>query len=600
MVKRDKFQVILEKCTEQLQKGGSLEECLSQYPEHRERLEPLLRLALRISAIEKAKPSDEFVDTSKARILSKIQQSAAESDTAQRKSRAFTDYIADMIKDAFRPPVSLRKYALPVGIVAVLAIILSVGQMFYFRPSAVLAAPCTLNVFTGNVEVQMPGTDEWLAGANRMVLEEGTSIRTQDSSHAILTFYAGSTSIKLEPSTEIIVQQLNGDEEEKNITVMQITGKTWSFVSPSESGGTVYRVDTPSASAIAQGTLFTVEIDNEGSTTIATTEGKVKVKAQDSEVIVASLQKVKVKSGEEPPEPVAVTPPLTEITISANKGIAASITDPNGSSTGVLEDGFTYNQITGSQSVLYSDGPQVITIPEPENGEYVLILSCDAPGSTKLNVLISSDDKEVYKFRVTLPASEQNLWLIHLDVSVEDGAVTDASVHDVESLNVENVDNIVTVSPTVEEQEKAKSQSDKKKDSEDKENKGKKKDDGDVETETEEEKDNRGQDKQDEDKGNQGQGQQDEDKGNKGQDKKDEDKGNQGQDKQDEDKDNKGQEKKDEDNANTPGNSGSESEDKNNKGQDKKDNKEDKDNKGNNNSGENESNNQKDKDKTNK
>ncbi|MFC1901226.1 FecR domain-containing protein, partial [Chloroflexota bacterium] len=506
-MKKSSFQIILEQCIEQLQKGSSLEDCLSQYPEHREKLEPLLRTAFRLNALEETKPSDEFITASKARVLNRIREVPVESRTARQRQNSLLDTLSNLVRDFIRYPVSLRRYAVPVAVALIIVAVVSVGQLFYFRPSTSLAAPCTLNVFTGNVEIREPGTDEWQYGTNRMVLEAGTVIKTQESSHAILTFFTGSASIKLEPATELVIQQLDNGDGAKTITLTQNTGKTWSFVGPSESPETMYKVDTPSASALAAGTLFTVEVDDDGATTVVTTEGKVKVKAQDSEVLLSSMQKVKVKRGEAVPAPSSIFPPGTEIIISADSGVAASITDPSGSSTGNLESGFSYNQITGSQSIVYSDGPQIITIPEPVSGQYILLLSCEAPGTNKFSIKITSDDKEVVKYSVSLPENEQQLWLIHLNISVSNGVVENAEVGEIEVLKNKDIDDVVTVSPSIAEQEKAKSESEKKKDKEqdkkDKENKG---------------RDNEGEDEEDRDGQSQGKPDDKEDKDNKGQD----------------------------------------------------------------------------------
>ncbi|MFC2069972.1 FecR domain-containing protein [Chloroflexota bacterium] len=561
-MKQGDFKIILEQCIEKLRQGGSVEECLLVYPEYREKLEPLLSMVLRLSSIEEIKPSQEFITDSKVRLLNRIRRISAESQTAQQKQRSLIRTLPNLVSDFFQYPVSLKRHILPVAVALVLIMLVSIGQLFYFRPSITMAAPCTLNVFTGNVEVQVPGTDEWQYGTNQMILEMGTVIKTYESSHAILTFFTGSTSIKLEPATEVVIQQLDNGDETDTIVLLQNTGKTWSFVGSSDSAEINYQVKTPAATASAMGTLFTVEVDDEGSTIVATTEGTVSVTTQNDEVLLSNSQKVRVKPGEALPAPSPISPPVTEISISIDNGGGASITDPNSSSTGTLESGFSYNQITGSQSIVAPDGPRIITIPEPVNGEYILLLSCEAPGKTGFNILITSDNKEIFRYDGSFLTGNQKLWLVHLDLFVENGIVLDAAVNEVEALVSRSIDDIVTVSPHIGEQEKEKGKSKPEKEKEypdknDKQEKDKDSDEYYVDIEGE---DNRGQGKKDKnEEDNKGQDQKDKnEEDNKGQgqkDKDEEDKGNQSQDKSDDkenkdspaDKDNNGQGKKDDD-----------------------------------------------------
>ncbi|MFC1921039.1 FecR domain-containing protein [Chloroflexota bacterium] len=533
---RSDFKIILEQCIERLRQGSSIEVCLSEYPEYREKLEPLLHMVLRLSAFEEVQPSPEFMASSKERVLDRIRQIKAESQNAERNQISFIQNIYNRVSEFFQYPVSLKSYIVPASVVTILAILVSVGQFLYIRPSAILAAPCILNVFSGNVEIRAPDADEWLHGTNRMILEAGTVIKTQESSHAILTFFSGSTSVKLEPETEVIIQQLDKSDEIQTIALLQNDGKTWSFVGSSASGEINYQVNTSSASAIAMGTLFTVEIDDDGSTVVATTEGEVKVTAEDSQVLLGKLQKVTVKSGEALPSPSSIYPPVTAVTIFVENGIATSITDPNGFSTGNLESGIFYNQIIGSQSILSSEGPQVITIPEPVNGEYLLLLSCKAPGVTGFDISITSDDKEVFRYNGSFLTSQQKLWLVYLDMFVEDGIITGAAVDEVEALRNENVDEIITVSPSVKEQEKAKSESAKNKELPEK--KEKQENDKGQEADDNTGGDNTGKDQNQKDKDNGNKDNQSQDKSNNG------NKDNQSQDKSNnENKDNQSQDK---------------------------------------------------------
>lgn len=61
--------------------------------------------------------------------------------------------------------------------------------------------------------------------------------------------------------------------------------------------GTHYEIQTPSASAMAQGTSFTVEVDEAGSTLVQVSEGSIAVTAQEEEVSVPPGYETMVESG---------------------------------------------------------------------------------------------------------------------------------------------------------------------------------------------------------------------------------------------------------------------------------------------------------------
>jgi len=57
----NKFEDILVQCIEDIKAGrSSIEECLDRYPSFRERLEPLLRIAVGIREMPDVRPSTAF------------------------------------------------------------------------------------------------------------------------------------------------------------------------------------------------------------------------------------------------------------------------------------------------------------------------------------------------------------------------------------------------------------------------------------------------------------------------------------------------------------------------------------------------------------
>ena len=181
-----------------------------------------------------------------------------------------------------------------------------------------------------------------------MILETGTQVKTEVNSHALVVFDDGST-ITLEPETILEITRLETNEDGSPIIILsQIIGRTWSSVVDMTGDDSRYEIDTPSATAVVHGTLFTTEVTGEGETTVSTTEGLVSVTADDEEVFVAANQQTKVFMGKKPSKPQNIPEPDSEISIIITGLVTGSLIDPTGSSTGKLSDGTEFNQIPGS------------------------------------------------------------------------------------------------------------------------------------------------------------------------------------------------------------------------------------------------------------
>ena len=137
-----------------------------------------------------------------------------------------------------------------------------------------------------------------------MILGSGSRIKTDSNSHALLTFFDGST-MKLEPEAAIEIKEIKySKQHDTGITVKQLSGVTWSHVSKSPGPGSHFRVETPSAEITVLGTAFTVEVDESGTTKVAATEGSVTVSAQKQEIRLAANQQTSIDVGSVPALPV--------------------------------------------------------------------------------------------------------------------------------------------------------------------------------------------------------------------------------------------------------------------------------------------------------
>ncbi|MFC2020117.1 FecR domain-containing protein, partial [Chloroflexota bacterium] len=424
---RAKLSRVLDECIERIGKGESLEACLAEYPDLRERLEPLLHIALSVSALPKAEPSKEFRKASKARLMARIRQESAEAG----QKTAILDELVTGWQRLWQAISGARKIAIPVTVAVLVALTLFV-RLDFLSPYPVTASECTLSILGGGVEIQKPGLRDWRQGTDGITLAVGTRVKTALDSHALLTFFDGST-IKLETNTEVEIRQIeHSDDQSTTVVMKQWLGRTWSQVAERADSGSYYQIETPTASAIAYGTLFTTEVDVAGFTTVATTEGLVGVLAKGEEVLVPPDHQTLIGVGIAPSEPAITPSPQVEIVISIDMPGVGSVSDPNGSSTGYLPDGFAYNQITGSQSSSPAEGTQVITIPQPVTGEYTLALRYLTSGTAKFTIQGKSADEVVFEYTGTHESKNKSDWLINLDLKVDDGFIVDSDISEVE------------------------------------------------------------------------------------------------------------------------------------------------------------------------
>jgi len=73
-----KFEDVLTQCVEDIKAGrASIEDCLARYPSLRERLEPLLKIALAIGEPPDVKPSPDFKLKARVRLMEQIHEKGA-------------------------------------------------------------------------------------------------------------------------------------------------------------------------------------------------------------------------------------------------------------------------------------------------------------------------------------------------------------------------------------------------------------------------------------------------------------------------------------------------------------------------------------------
>jgi len=111
----DNLDALLDECIDRINRGQSLEECLARYPEHAERLEPLLRSILDIRATCSPMPSPAAKAAARRRL-----HAALHNDNSKRRSK--------MNRRAFALPFGRPKAWVAIAAVALLAIIAGISS----------------------------------------------------------------------------------------------------------------------------------------------------------------------------------------------------------------------------------------------------------------------------------------------------------------------------------------------------------------------------------------------------------------------------------------------------------------------------------------
>ncbi len=196
---------ILDECIEQIRNGETIENCLAQYPDVREKLEPLLEIARSIPSLPAVTPSDEYRRVSKARLMLRIARDSSQANPIKsgRGVPLFND-IALSWQRVWNTNTMVRRVTVPVTLLLLITLIAHLFGVFsLLSPQpALTASQSTLSILSGSVEVQNPGVDTWQQGTDGMAISVCTRVKTTPDSHALITFFEAST-IKLEPNTDV-------------------------------------------------------------------------------------------------------------------------------------------------------------------------------------------------------------------------------------------------------------------------------------------------------------------------------------------------------------------------------------------------------------
>ena len=307
---RSKQYKVLDECLARVKGGETPGACLDDYPRLRQQLEPLLLAAASVSAVPAASASNDFRRRSKHLLMTRLHRDSAK-NTRPLPVESASNVLSNLRRILERAITGPAKVAVPIALALVFILqgVLIINSAFFFPASVPeFTSQCTLTTFDHGVLMKRSGSTIWERAENGTTLKAGARIQLASSSNAILTFFNGTT-VELEPGADIVVEQLEvGSQNQPTVIVLrQWFGKTWSRVAQLADPGSRYEIQTPSATIMVRGTVFTTEVDITGTARVQTIEGLVSVSAQGEEVYLPAGQQTEVESGASPLKPVPIS-----------------------------------------------------------------------------------------------------------------------------------------------------------------------------------------------------------------------------------------------------------------------------------------------------
>ena len=164
-------------------------------------------------------------------------------------------------------------------IVAALAALLVVPAILVATSGRTAAASTVLTILNGSASVAR-GAAEFAAAVDGDLLTGGDRVRTADASHAVITFFDGST-IEIEPASMVTVDTATSNANGSiTISITQTLGRTWTSVQKLTHVDSRFDLKTPTTTAVVRGTGFITTVAPTGETTLQTSEGIVAVSSQ--------------------------------------------------------------------------------------------------------------------------------------------------------------------------------------------------------------------------------------------------------------------------------------------------------------------------------
>lgn len=193
---------------------------------------------------------------------------------------------------------SKRGLELSITAVFVLALFLVGAVLIFSGGTAAAKQFATLRVVGGTVDVQARGSDTFGSATDGQSLHEGDTVRTGPDGRAWIDYFDESVTRLDYDSTFTLttLETLDNQDASKVIQGEQHQGNSYNRVAELTDSESRFEVETPTATASVQGTVYALIVDD-GGTTVAVIDGVVKTSGVGGSVSVPEGKMVVVDAG---------------------------------------------------------------------------------------------------------------------------------------------------------------------------------------------------------------------------------------------------------------------------------------------------------------
>jgi hypothetical protein len=265
-------------------------------------------------------------------------------------------------------------------IAVVIAALVVVPAALVLSQQRASGAATILSILDGSASVAR-GTAAFAPASDGDLVNIGDRVQTAVSSHAMVTFFDGST-LEIEPATTVQIEDAaSAASGAISIRISQTIGRTWASVQKLTRADSKFEIRTPTAVAAVRGTGFITEVLADGTTTVQTTDGNVQVTGQGQSVTVGAGQTTNVSPNSPPSSPASRSAPPNLLRFGMHSPAYLAVVDQFGRACGIVLPGpIVVRQIPGCLASDPGSDPQLVDIPNASAGTYQVVIASIAPG----------------------------------------------------------------------------------------------------------------------------------------------------------------------------------------------------------------------------
>jgi hypothetical protein len=291
-------------------------------------------------------------------------------------------------------------------IVAVIAALVVVPAVLILAQQRAASAATILSILDGSASVAR-GAAAFVVASDGDIVNTGDLVQTADRSHAMVTFFDGST-LEIEPATTVQIEEAaSGASGAIAIRISQTIGRTWASVQKLTRADSKFEVRTPTLTAAVRGTAFVTDVLADGTSSVQTTDGTVQVTGQGQSVLVTAGQTTTTSPNAAPTAPAAQPSP-NRLRFGMHSPAYLAVVDPFGRACGIVLPGPTVvRQIPGCLVSDPGSEPQLVDVPSPALGTYQVVVASIAPGGAFVATASAVDGVGSLSFNYTASGEGQ-------------------------------------------------------------------------------------------------------------------------------------------------------------------------------------------------